>query len=112
MYILIELGELSLRNRIEMKNLVQDEYIQMLVDVAKGLMFIHEKKIIHRDIKPENVIYSKGIYKITDFGTCIMQESTNEIAGTVVYWAPEILFDEEDEFTQAVDIWSFGVMAF
>ena len=50
--ILIELGELSLRNRIDMKNLVQDEYIQMLVDVARGLLFIHDKKIIHRDIKP------------------------------------------------------------
>ena len=56
-----------------MKNLVQGEYIQMLVDEARGLLFIHEKKIIHRDIKPENLIYSKGLYKITDFGTSILQ---------------------------------------
>jgi serine/threonine protein kinase len=52
-----------------MNHLIQDEYIQMLIDVARGLMLIHEKKIIHRDIKPENVIYSKGTFKITDFGT-------------------------------------------
>ena len=51
-----------------MNHLIQDEYIQMLIDVAHGLMLIHDKKIIHRDIKPENVIYSKGVFKITDFG--------------------------------------------
>lgn len=84
----------------------------MLIDVSRALMFIHEKKIIHRDIKPENIIYSKGLYKITDFGTSTLTETTQDIAGTLIYWAPEILFDEDAEFTQAVDIWSFGVMAF
>ena len=73
MYILFELGEFSLRNKIEMNHLVQDQYVQMLIDVAHGLMCVHEKKIIHRDIKPENIIYSKGTFKITDFGTSTMQ---------------------------------------
>ena len=49
----------------------------MLIDVAQSLMLIHNNKIIHRDIKPENVIYSKGIFKITDFGISTQTEKTN-----------------------------------
>lgn len=41
----------------------------MLIDVASGIKSIHEKKALHRDIKPENIIYSKGVFKVTDFGT-------------------------------------------
>lgn len=53
--------------------------------------------MIHRDIKPENIIYSKGTFKITDFGISIQKEKTSDIVGTGLYWAPEILYSLDDE---------------
>lgn len=34
------------------------------------------------------------------------------MAGTCLYWAPEILFEVVEDYTQAIDVWSFGVVAF
>lgn len=34
------------------------------------------------------------------------------MSGTPLYWAPEILFEENSKFTNKVDVWSFGVTMF
>lgn len=68
-FIAFELGECSLRNRLDQrKELMQNDYFKMLIDVSRGLIEIHNLKIMHRDIKPENIILKNGVYKITDFG--------------------------------------------
>lgn len=69
MYLILELGECSLRHWIETNDEIwQVELINILCDVCQGLVNIHEKKFIHRDIKPENIIKKDNLYKITDFG--------------------------------------------
>lgn len=41
-----------------------------MLQLLKGLSWIHSKKIAHRDLKPENVLISKnGHIKICDFGS-------------------------------------------
>ena len=46
-----------------------DEVLAITRQVAAGLQYAHERKIIHRDIKPANIMLTKeGIAKILDFG--------------------------------------------
>ena len=41
----------------------------MLVQAARGILFLHKRKIIHLDIKPLNFIISRRlVLKIADFG--------------------------------------------
>lgn len=46
----------------------EDEAISIMVDVAKGFLELIEHGVIHRDLKPANILFSKGTYKIADFG--------------------------------------------
>jgi serine/threonine protein kinase len=39
-----------------------------MIDIAKGVMYLHRNKVIHRDIKAENVLLMRNKIKITDFG--------------------------------------------
>ena len=56
-----------------------DEKINILIQIIKGLEYIHSKNIIHRDIKPDNIFLitnnlnpetNKYQVKIGDFGLC------------------------------------------
>ena len=41
----------------------------MMVQVAKGLLFLHKHGVIHVDFKPANVLVGrKLLLKLTDFG--------------------------------------------
>ena len=90
------------------------DFIDIMLDVTRGLMVIHSKKLIHRDIKPENIICVEKTYKITDFGNLQTGTIGGEMMGTPLYLPPEILFNEsgEMEYDQRVDVWSLGVSLF
>ena len=62
--------------------------------IAAGLAYAHERRIIHRDIKPANLFYTTDrMVKIMDFGLAKMIEevrrSTTVLGGTPYYMAPE-----------------------
>jgi serine/threonine-protein kinase/endoribonuclease IRE1 len=76
---------------------------EVLLQLAKGLEYIHQMKYVHRDIKPENVLISldsttqRVVMKWADFG---FSKQVNErgtytmksgVKGTYDYFAPEIL---------------------
>jgi len=42
--------------------------VKAIIEIAKGLKCLHEKKIFHRDIKPINLFRYKESYCIGDFG--------------------------------------------
>jgi serine/threonine protein kinase len=74
----------------------------VLIQLAKGLEYIHQMGLVHRDIKPENVLISldsttqRVVMKWADFG---LSKKVNErgtftmtgVRGTDDYFAPEIL---------------------
>ncbi len=74
----------------------------VLIQLAKGLEYIHQMGLVHRDIKPENVLISldsttrRVVMKWADFG---LSKQVNErgtftmtgVRGTYVYFAPELL---------------------
>jgi serine/threonine protein kinase len=76
--------------------------LHSLQHMARGLAYIHFKKLFHRDVKPENILISlpdeSGAVqlKISDFGLCKPTSengtcSASGIKGTPVYTAPEVL---------------------
>ena len=91
-----------------------NRYLQVLFQVASGIADIHGSGKIHRDIKPENMRFdSEGILKIFDFGlACDRRGNPATLAarGTHGYRAPE-LYPSGGTFTEAVDVYAFGVLA-
>lgn len=86
--------------------------LQLVLDVAEGLRYTHDKKVLHRDVKPANVFLDEGgRAKLGDFGTGVyMAEGSDERVGTAFYMAPEIF--EGNAPTPRSDIYSLGVLAY
>jgi eukaryotic-like serine/threonine-protein kinase len=89
--------------------------LQIALQVARALEYIHQQKIIHRDIKPENIhINASGTVKLMDFGVA----KTDELSltrpgftmGTPYYMAPEQVIGRD--VTALADIYSFGMLLF
>lgn len=89
----------------------------MVVQVLKGLWYLHNKKhIIHRDLKPSNLLINhRGQVKITDFGVSAILDSTSSVAdtftGTYVYMsvsvAVHLVFASIfDVFSTSQDSWN------
>ena len=83
-----------------------------LRDLASGLYILHKINIVHCDLKPENmVITDDERIKIIDFGSSFLKKATfNGAAQSLFYRAPEAFL--KLELTSAIDIWSFGCIAF
>jgi tRNA A-37 threonylcarbamoyl transferase component Bud32 len=88
---------------------------QLGVQIAAGLSYAHEKRIVHRDVKTANLFWTKDkLLKIMDFGLSKMLEevrkSTTVIGGTPYYVAPEQI--EGQSVDQRADLYAFGITLF
>ncbi|KAJ3695313.1 hypothetical protein LUZ60_000690 [Juncus effusus] len=85
---------------------------QLALDLARGLSYLHSKKIVHRDVKTENMLLDKSRnVKIADFGVARVEASnpsdmTGE-TGTLGYMAPEVL--NGNPYNRKCDVYSFGI---
>jgi serine/threonine protein kinase len=90
-----------------------------LLDVARGIAFLHSRKLIHRDIKPPNILIvsldplAPQVAKISDFGSIrIITQSSAALSrgvGSPAYMSPEILRCEK--YGQPTDVYSFAIVA-
>ncbi|OMO61219.1 hypothetical protein CCACVL1_23674 [Corchorus capsularis] len=95
-----------------------EEEIKVIVkQILSAVSFCHLQGIVHRDLKPENIMFASGgedaEIKLIDFGVSeiIKQvgERFDDIVGTDVYTAPEVL---SESYSLEADLWSIGVITY
>jgi len=62
--------------------------VQLGIDVARGLLHLHENGVYHCDIKPSNLLWTDQGCKIIDFNVAVTSEHSLSRAGGTVRYAP------------------------
>ncbi|KAL4452143.1 hypothetical protein ABPG75_007805 [Micractinium tetrahymenae] len=96
------------------------EVMLCLLDIARGLEYLHACNCVHGDLKPQNVLVKSEkrdrrgyVLKLCDFGLSrMLLESQTHVNtdsyGTVSHAAPELL--STGRLTKAADIYAFGLI--
>lgn len=97
--------------------------LDILLQVANGMVQAHAKEIVHRDLKPQNIFLVKGNNEITvkvlDFGLCRQYQDQNELQkltatglllGSINYMSSESSLGRPA--TKKSDIYSMGVILY
>ena len=91
--------------------------IVLALDAAKGVEYLHSKRLVHFDLKSGNLLLGyrdrRPVCKVADFGLAREKSQTfvsgvNSQRGTLPWTAPEILRTPH-AVTEAVDVFSFAI---
>ena len=111
-----ELMQESLHDLIHSgKDISEESRLQMAVDIAEGLVNLHDQKILHSDLKSHNILLDKrGRAKISDFGLAKLRTHTSTVTGhhavgTIRWCAPELL-GLRPKLSSAADVYSYGMI--
>ena len=116
-YLVMELIDgLGLNYLIETRSPnLEGKRVDLLVQAADGLEYIHEQKYLHRDICPRNIMIDKeGALKFIDFGLAVPYRpefcKPGNRTGTPNYLAPELI--KRVTTDHRVDLFALGVTAY
>ncbi|KAI6041384.1 kinase-like domain-containing protein [Pisolithus marmoratus] len=99
---------------------VQNEDVDprpLLLDIASGLQYLHDRAMLHGDLRSRNVLISKdGRALLTDYGVSPLVDASFSMTAaapirpTVRWLAPEQI-DSYGKVTTKADVWAFGMTA-
>ncbi|HEY0058096.1 MAG TPA: bifunctional serine/threonine-protein kinase/formylglycine-generating enzyme family protein [Flavisolibacter sp.] len=97
---------------------------KLLIDVLKGLAYLHKQGMAHRDLKPQNILIKivdgEPVAKICDFGISKVLNSNDAnstaLMGTIEFMAPEQFnpkkYGVNGRIATNLDLWSFGILVY
>lgn len=95
----------------------EEDIRRLMKELLSALAYLHKRGVQHRRIIPENLILShpsfkKATLKIVDFGHAESTVSKRSNANNRLdpYFSAPELFNNKEKPTNAVDLWSFGVI--
>lgn len=107
-----------IKSRTSMRMQLFAERVQVAVEIATAVEYLHSKRIIYRDLKPANIGFDKeGQLKIFDFGLAVElpegsdPNSTFNLAGntgTSRYMAVEVI--RKHPYNCKADVFSFSIL--
>ena len=89
---------------------------QIIKQICSVLYYLHQSNYIYYDLKAENILVSESngipFVKIIDLGFArnVLSDYEKNIQGTAYYIAPELLKNEQHDFT--VDFYSLGMLLY
>jgi len=107
----------------------QSDRLDLILGVAKGVEYLHDKDVIHGDIKGSNVLIADdGRPLLCDFGRSRIinhqGHTTTNLVGSLRYMAPELIIrdaEESDEgdyvdrvipfLTKETDVYAFSMLS-
>jgi serine/threonine protein kinase len=101
--------------------------IDIMLQIAKAMQYLHKNKIVHRDLKTSNILVDDStegyvLVKLADFGLAKTYANTQTVGtqttgGTTRYAAPEVNLDDDEmihgkktRFLTKADVWSFAMV--
>jgi len=86
--------------------------LRIALEVARGMDYLHKRKIVHRDLKAANLLLDDtGVVKIADFGVACVLDGAGVMTaetGTYRWMAPEVI--EHAPYGAKADVFSFGIV--
>jgi tRNA A-37 threonylcarbamoyl transferase component Bud32 len=106
-------GEDTLARRLARADLDRDLALRFFVQIARGVLALHDRRLAHFDLKPSNVFLNGEVARVGDYGLAkLLIEGRATLSfgrGTPHYMAPEMLRNRADH---RADLYSLGVILY
>lgn len=96
--------------KYERNDIPNEILLKFMIDIVKGLNYIHKKNVIHRDLKSSNIfVGDNDDLVIGDFGLALHYISSDDrFTGTYSYIAPELWLSNPPKYDSFTDIFALG----
>ena len=97
---------------------------KLLVDVLRGLSYMHKSGLVYRDLKPQNILikmeHDEPVAKLVDFGFTRLagtdDDGSTPQMGSIEYMPPEHFnpkrYGIRGSISANLDLWSFGLLVY